>query len=305
MLGLIQSLTDPDCPIGRVLRENFTFKIIPNLNPDGVARGYWRTDTQALNLNRFYDKPDPKLHPTIYATKLVILQQHAQYKRLHAYIDLHGHSTKKGCFVFGNTIDDESEQEKAMLFAKLLSLNSVNFDFKESSFKDEENNALDREGLSRNGSGRAIIYRDTGLPLCYTLECNYCTGVRMNSLNPRYEVETGNIIKQEEDPVQDIKASHYKNKKAPNFSAAMFVDIGKAIGKALLDYHLMSPVTRIITRKGMSYEAALGKISKEVTCDLAKLKSKKSGLGFVPDFALITEKEAAPRQDDEEEKPQF
>jgi hypothetical protein len=43
------------------------------LNPDGVARGYYRLDTLAENLNRFYINPCPKLQPTIYAVKKAIV----------------------------------------------------------------------------------------------------------------------------------------------------------------------------------------------------------------------------------------
>jgi len=55
------------------LLDNFVFKIIPILDPDGVYRGYYRLDTLANNLNRFYTDPDPILHPTIYAAKRAIL----------------------------------------------------------------------------------------------------------------------------------------------------------------------------------------------------------------------------------------
>lgn len=44
---------------GELLRNNFVFKIIPTLNPDGVYRGYYRLDTQGHNLNRHYANPDP------------------------------------------------------------------------------------------------------------------------------------------------------------------------------------------------------------------------------------------------------
>ena len=42
------------------------------LNPDGVYRGYFRLDTLAQNLNRYYLDPDPIKQPTIWAVKKVI-----------------------------------------------------------------------------------------------------------------------------------------------------------------------------------------------------------------------------------------
>mmetsp|Transcript_44161 Transcript_44161/g.59867 ORF Transcript_44161/g.59867 Transcript_44161/m.59867 type:complete len:120 (+) Transcript_44161:884-1243(+) len=52
--GFLDLLTDLKSEQGRCLRKNFVFKIIPILNPDGVSRGYYRLDTNATNLNRFY-----------------------------------------------------------------------------------------------------------------------------------------------------------------------------------------------------------------------------------------------------------
>mmetsp|Transcript_21725 Transcript_21725/g.3593 ORF Transcript_21725/g.3593 Transcript_21725/m.3593 type:complete len:91 (+) Transcript_21725:656-928(+) len=63
--GFINFLLSPD-ERARILLDNFVFKIIPMLNPDGVYRGYYRTDTNGVNLNRVYKNPDPYLHPTIY-----------------------------------------------------------------------------------------------------------------------------------------------------------------------------------------------------------------------------------------------
>lgn len=41
------------------LLSQFCFKIVPCLNPDGVLRGYWRTDCTGTNMNRVYSDPDP------------------------------------------------------------------------------------------------------------------------------------------------------------------------------------------------------------------------------------------------------
>ena len=56
--------------------EKYVFKIIPLLNPDGVARGYYRLDTHNHNLNRFYLDPCPYQQPTIYQAKKAVVQQH-------------------------------------------------------------------------------------------------------------------------------------------------------------------------------------------------------------------------------------
>lgn len=42
MKGVIDFLTDPDNEEAELLRDNFVFKIIPMLNPDGVINGNYR-----------------------------------------------------------------------------------------------------------------------------------------------------------------------------------------------------------------------------------------------------------------------
>jgi hypothetical protein len=75
---------------------------LPVLNPDGVARGYYRLDTKAYNLNRYYLNPSKQDHPTIWATKKVIVQHAVDYKDLFMYVDFHAHASKKAGFMFGN-----------------------------------------------------------------------------------------------------------------------------------------------------------------------------------------------------------
>mmetsp|Transcript_31995 Transcript_31995/g.31293 ORF Transcript_31995/g.31293 Transcript_31995/m.31293 type:complete len:241 (+) Transcript_31995:603-1325(+) len=102
--GSLDLITDLNSSQAKILRKNFVFKIIPILNPDGVSLGYYRLDTAAQNLNRYYTNPSRFGQPTIWATKVAILQQHIQYKSLFIYVDFHAHASKKGGFMFGNHI---------------------------------------------------------------------------------------------------------------------------------------------------------------------------------------------------------
>lgn len=79
-----------------------------------------------------------------------------------------------------------------MLLPKLVAMNSLNFDFLECSFSDKMMTVKDKkDGLSREGCGRVSIMKLTGLPNCYTLECNYASGRRINHLPPKLNKETG------------------------------------------------------------------------------------------------------------------
>ena len=106
------------------------------------------------------------------------------------YIDLHGHATKRGCFVFGNSMGNPKAAVEQILFPKLMSLNCVNFDIRECGFNDEVNNKKDKKGDSRSASGRATIFRETNsgdVTYCFTLEGNYATGLRINTLQARFD----------------------------------------------------------------------------------------------------------------------
>ena len=55
---------------------NVTPKVVPCLNPDGVALGHYRADTSGNNLNRFYDNPDAQHHPTVLGVKQLLKGLH-------------------------------------------------------------------------------------------------------------------------------------------------------------------------------------------------------------------------------------
>lgn len=66
MRGVLYFLTDPESEEANLLRENFVFKIIPMLNPDGVINGNYRSSLAGCDLNRRWKNPSDVLHPTIF-----------------------------------------------------------------------------------------------------------------------------------------------------------------------------------------------------------------------------------------------
>ncbi|CAG0902311.1 unnamed protein product [Darwinula stevensoni] len=99
---------------------------------------------------------------------------------IYAYIDLHGHASKRGTFMFGNYFKEMEAAVDALLLPKLLTFNSPHFDFRGCNFR-ESNTRI--HGMSKEGSGRVHLSKVTGgHARCYTLECNYFSGRCLNSL---------------------------------------------------------------------------------------------------------------------------
>ena len=112
-------------------------------------------------------------HPSIYGAKEVATYLN---KRLTLYIDLHAHASKKGAFIFGNSLEFKTQVEN-LLFAKLLSLTSRYFDFEGCDFSQKNMFAREKgDEFSKEGSGRVAMYKAIGIVNCYTLECNYNGG---------------------------------------------------------------------------------------------------------------------------------
>ncbi|XP_051832248.1 cytosolic carboxypeptidase-like protein 5 isoform X2 [Antechinus flavipes] len=315
--GFLDFILRPDDPRAQTLRRLFVFKLIPMLNPDGVVRGHYRTDSRGVNLNRQYLKPDAVLHPAIYGAKAVLLYHHV-HSRLNPhtpsdqqpnpppsaqpgplselektdnlnneadlglstdgenseswtqtepanqdpslwflesesgevepapetippkesgvayYVDLHGHASKRGCFMYGNSFSDESAQVENMLYPKLISLNSAHFDFQGCNFSEKNMYARDRrDGQSKEGSGRVAIYKASGIIHSYTLECNYNTGRSVNSI-PAACHDNGRASP----PPQPAFRSRY--------TVELFEQVGRAVAIAALDMAECNPWPRIV-----------------------------------------------------------
>ena len=102
------------------------------------------------------------------------------------YIDLHGHVNHMGTFIYGNSLKDGPQVEN-ILFARLLSMNSLNFNFGDCSFAEGNMDIKDWiDGLSREGCSRVAIYKETHLPNCYTIEASFHGSKKLNNLAPKF-----------------------------------------------------------------------------------------------------------------------
>ena len=80
------------------------------------------------------------------------------------YIDLHGHASKRGCFIYGNHFTRESDMIECMLLPKLISVNSLHFDFQACNFTEKNMYHKDKkDGLSKEGSGRVSMFKALGI----------------------------------------------------------------------------------------------------------------------------------------------
>jgi murein tripeptide amidase MpaA len=131
MKGIIDYLVGPSLG-ARMLRDNFVFKIVPMLNPDGVINGHTRCGNVGVDLNRVWIDPSPKQHPTIYAMKNLV-RQIQQERELLLFCDLHGHSRKKNMFMYGNCGKNDA-QAKEKIFPFLLEKAADVFNFSDCSF---------------------------------------------------------------------------------------------------------------------------------------------------------------------------
>jgi len=99
-------------PQGKHLRRVAVFKIIPMINPDGVAVGNYRCNTLGYDLNRCYTDPSAWAMPEIYGIKDVLEQflDKDGCKKIGAkaelHIDIHGHSALTNSFMYGNYYED-------------------------------------------------------------------------------------------------------------------------------------------------------------------------------------------------------
>ena len=238
--GALRFLLHPTDPRAAALRARFVFKLIPVLNPDGVFRGHYRSDGRGVNLNRVWANPTPEHHPSIYAAAALVRQLHAA-DRLRLFVDCHAHSNKRGCFLYGNALPDQLQLVEAVTYARLVEQNCRWFDFEGCTFSQASMSAKDpRDGaVGKEGSGRVGVYRSTGLPHTFTLECNYNTGRIVNRIAHPHAAEGLGGRGASLSPQPPLRCLH------PKYTPETWHSVGKALFLAALDLHVANPCSRL------------------------------------------------------------
>jgi len=198
------------------------------LNPDGVARGHYRTNSLGLNLNRYYHTAAREEHEGTWAARQLILHW-SRRSRLLLYVDFHAHASKSGCFFLANKLKGSRQAWNAG-FARLCEVNSPHFAFCSCDFsEDSAASCAGKDGLGKEGSGRVAVYRDCDLCHSYTLECNYNMGKFPNTSF----VVAGTLPEWAECP--GVKRASQVWPLAYNHST--WAQVGEAVCVSLLDLH--------------------------------------------------------------------
>ena len=95
--GIIYRLLDEQDGLARQLLDNAVFYIVPNMNPDGSARGHLRTNAVGTNLNREWATPSKEKSPEV----LYVLNAMSEIG-VDMYLDLHGDEALPYNFVAGS-----------------------------------------------------------------------------------------------------------------------------------------------------------------------------------------------------------
>lgn len=95
--GMLARLLDEEDGTAKALLEKSVFYVIPNMNPDGSARGHLRTNASGANLNREWLEPTMERSPEVYLVREKMMEI-----GLDAHLDIHGDEALPYNFVAGS-----------------------------------------------------------------------------------------------------------------------------------------------------------------------------------------------------------
>lgn len=96
MEGALEKLTDPEDADAALLRARATIHCVPNMNPDGSARGHLRTNAVGVNLNREWHAPTLDKSPEVLAVRNAMDRTGVNFA-----MDVHGDEAIPANFIAG------------------------------------------------------------------------------------------------------------------------------------------------------------------------------------------------------------
>lgn len=108
--GFLHSLLDEDNPAARKLLSDTAFYVVPNMNPDGSARGNLRTNAAGANLNREWLEPSMTTSPEVYLVRERMMAEGGDL-----FLDIHGDEELPYNFVAGCEGNPSYDERHAQL----------------------------------------------------------------------------------------------------------------------------------------------------------------------------------------------
>ncbi len=143
MEGFLARLLDEDDTVAMQLRKDVTFRIVPNMNPDGSRAGNLRTNIAGANLNREWGVSTPETSPEVHC---VIAAMDADKPVL--CLDVHGDESLPYNFIAGaEGIPGYTEKQANDLAAFLTAYKAASPDFQ----------TKHGYGLSKPGTGNLTM----------------------------------------------------------------------------------------------------------------------------------------------------
>lgn len=112
--GFLHGLLDDDKPIAKHLLQTTAFYVVPNMNPDGAARGNLRTNAAGANLNREWQNPSMETSPEVFLVRERMIKEGGDI-----FLDVHGDEALPYNFVAGcegNPSYDDIHANKEHIF---------------------------------------------------------------------------------------------------------------------------------------------------------------------------------------------
>lgn len=161
------------------------------LNPDGVARGNYRTNLVGVDLNRRWLNPSKLLHPTIFYSKRLLKEFKDQSM---VYIDFHGHSRKRNVFMYGccsseKEVNHHRNNNLIKVIPNLMGQKNKLFSINDCKFANEK---------EKESTGRVVVFKELGILASYTLESTYYAMYNAKNFKKKRDVEPDMQIKSED-----------------------------------------------------------------------------------------------------------